>query len=325
MFRTCLSFDMRSASFGTPHVELFQAALEMIEFADRSGIENVIISEHHASEDGYIPVPALLAAAAGARTSRIAITLGAIVLPLHDPVMVAEQIAVTDLICRGRLHSVLVAGYAHHEFAAFRKSMHDRGKAMDHGVNLIRRALSGERFQDGDREVFVRPLPPSGPHQLYVGGGVPAAARRAARSNTGFWPLQRELVPLYEEECRRLGRAPGPVMTTAVGVHIAEDTEAAWQEVGPYVLHQARAYASISADSSESHSPMHGLETLDDVRRAGILQVLTPDEAARLANGGTTIAVVPLLAGLPPEIGWRSLRLFVEKALPQIQTSPSAA
>jgi alkanesulfonate monooxygenase SsuD/methylene tetrahydromethanopterin reductase-like flavin-dependent oxidoreductase (luciferase family) len=318
VFRTNLSFDMRSAPFGTPQPELYRAAIAMIEYADAKGVENVIFSEHHASEDGYIPTPALLATAVATRTRQIAITLGAIVLPLHDPVKVAETIAVADLICGGRLHAVLVAGYARHEFAAFRRPFHERGKLMDHGLEILTRALSGERFMDGDREVLVRPLPMTVPPRLYVGGGVPAAAKRAARFNAGFWPMLDELIPLYEAECRALGRAPGPIMRTAVGVHCAEDVEAGWQEIGPYVQHQVRAYAAISAAESESHSPFDGLDSEEAIRNSGIIQVLTPDQCVELAKV-RPVALVPLTAGLPPEIGWRSLALFVDKALPRIR------
>jgi alkanesulfonate monooxygenase SsuD/methylene tetrahydromethanopterin reductase-like flavin-dependent oxidoreductase (luciferase family) len=318
MYRTALSFDMRSAPFGTPHEVLYATALDMIEYADAKGIGHVIASEHHASDDGYIPVPALLAAAAGARTRRIDITLGAIVLPLHDPVKVAEQIAVTDLICGGRLNAVLVAGYARHEFAAFGRPFHRRGRLLDEGLAVLTRALAGERFRDGEREVFVRPLPLSRPPRLFVGGGVPAAAHRAARFGAGFWPMLPELVPVYEQACRALGREPGPVISTAVGVHVAEDVEQGWADVGPYVLHQMRAYAAISAEAGDSHSPMHGLDTMEAVRAAGVVQVLTPGQCAELART-TSLALVPLTAGLPPETGWRSLELFAERALPLIR------
>jgi alkanesulfonate monooxygenase SsuD/methylene tetrahydromethanopterin reductase-like flavin-dependent oxidoreductase (luciferase family) len=317
MFRTNLSFDMRSMAGGTPQPELYAAALDMIAFADEGGIENVIVSEHHASEDGYIPVPALLAAAAGARTSRIAITLGAIVLPLHDPVKVAEQIAVTDLICGGRLHAVFVAGYSAQDFAAFRRSLADRSRLMDEGLAIIVRALAGERFREGDREVFVRPLAGEGRPLLYVGGGVPAAARRAARHGVGFWPMRDELIADYEAACAAAGRAPGPVMRTAIGVHVAHDIEQGWREIGPHALHLARSYAEISGDYAQSNSPLHGLDSLDAVRRSGVVQVLTPDQCVELARE-RPLALTPLIAGLAPEIGWRSLRLFVDEALPRI-------
>ncbi len=317
MFKTALSFDMRSAPFGRPQPELYRAALDMIEYADSKGIENVIISEHHCSEDGYIPVPALLAAAAGARTKHIAITLGAIVLPLHDPVKVAEQIAVTDLICGGRLHPVFVAGYARHEFEAFGKSFAARGELLDNGLSVLIRAINGDRFTDGDRVVFVRPLSEGLASRLFIGGGIRTSALRAARFDTGFWPMKNDLIPVYQEACQQLGRMPGAIMTTAVGVHVSEDVEGGWEEIGPYALHLMRAYAAISADVSSSNSPMHGLDTLEAVRASGVVQVLTPLQCVEVAKDHA-LALVPLIAGLPPEIGWKSLELFAEQALPLI-------
>ncbi len=71
LFRTALMFDLRSADFGTPHEEIYPAALEMIEYADRNGFDNIIFAEHHASPDGYCPVPTLLAAAERVRGPRI--------------------------------------------------------------------------------------------------------------------------------------------------------------------------------------------------------------------------------------------------------------
>jgi alkanesulfonate monooxygenase SsuD/methylene tetrahydromethanopterin reductase-like flavin-dependent oxidoreductase (luciferase family) len=310
LFRTALMFDLRSADFGTPHTELYGAALDMIEFADARGIDNVMFAEHHASPDGYCPVPSLAAAAAGARTRSMMITICALILPLHDPVKIAETIAVTDLICGGRLHTVLGAGYAEHEFAAFRRSLRDRGQAMDNGLELITRALAGERFADGDRTVFVRPVPARFPH-IYVGGGVPAAAVRAARFNLGFNPLRPELNALYQDECRKLGREPGPIFGRSVGVHCTDDVERGWKEIGDYVVFMADAYAAIGA-------PLYRSSTLEEVRASGMVRVLTPDECVELART-RHVALMPLISGLPPHIGWRSLELFVDKAVPRIR------
>lgn len=318
MFRTTLNFDMRSGPSGAPQEELYPAALEMIAYADQHGVERVNIAEHHGSEDGYIPVPALLAAAAGGRTERIAISLGAMVLPLHDPVDIAEKIAVTDLICGGRLHPVLVAGYAHHEFKLFGKALSDRGRLMDEGLEVITRALAGERFQYGEREIFVRPLPFRKPLRLYVGGGVPAAARRAARFDAGFWPMKNDLVPIYEAECRKLGREPGPIIPGSVGVFVAEDVEKTWAEVGPYIVYHMKAYAAISADAKESNSPMHGLNSVEAIRKAGVFQIVTPEQCVALAEK-RSVSLMPLIGGLAPEIGWKSLELFAQAVVPAVQ------
>jgi len=314
----CINFDMRAPDFGAPSSVLYKAALEMIEYADANGIDQVIFPEHHGSEDGYNPVPALMAAAAAARTKQIALVLGAIILPLHDPIHVAETIAVTDLISGGRVHAVLAAGYVEQEFKMFGKSLHDRARLMDHGLKIITRALAGERFRDGDREIFVRPLSDGIFSRLYVGGGVAASATRAAKFGLGFWGLNDDVIPFYEQECRRLGKKVGPTMRTAVGIHIAEDPDAAWEEIGPHVLHLVRSYASWGSDAKASSSPFHGLDTVEKIRAAGLVRVATPDEAVELAKT-RTISLTPLISGLPPEKGWQSLELFVEKALPRIK------
>lgn len=314
----CLSFDMRAPDFGAPAPALYNAALEMIEYADQKGIDHVIFPEHHCSEDGYNPVPSLMGAAAAARSKNIGIVLGAIVLPLHDPVEVAETIAVTDLISGGRVHAVLAAGYVEQEFRLFGKSMHDRARLMDRGLEIITRALAGERFMDGDREIFVRPLTQRQPPRLYVGGGVAASAKRAARFGLGFWGLNDDVIPLYEEECRKLGRESGPTMRTAVGIHVAEDPDEAWEDIGEHVLHLVRSYASWGSDAASSSSPFHGLDSVEKIRAAGLVRAVTPDEAVELAQT-KTISLTPLISGLDPEKGWKSLELFVDKALPRIK------
>lgn len=325
MFRTALSFDMRAPAFGAPVTELYAAALDMCAYGDEIGIDAVIFPEHHGSEDGYNPVPALMAAAAAARTRRMAIILGAIVLPLHDPVEVAETIAVTDILCGGRLYTALAAGYVKAEFSLFGKSLGDRARLMDEGLAVVTRALAGERFEYGKREIFVRPLPLSRPPKIMVGGGVAPAARRAAKYGLGLWVLQPAMVPesqkliaLYQAECRRLGREPGPVMSTHPAVHVARDPQAAWEQIGAHVLHLVRSYASWAGDVDTVTSPFYGLDTVEAIRAAGIINVLTPEQAVAFARQ-TPISLVPLISGLAPQIGWDMLELFAAEVLPQIK------
>lgn len=325
MFRTVLSFDMRAPDFGAPSAELYDAALEMCAYGDEIGIEGVIFPEHHCSEDGYNPVPALMATAVAARTKRMELILGAIVLPLHDPVEVAETIAVTDIICGGRLTTTLAAGYVAAEFNMFGKSLKDRARLMDEGLEVITRALSGERFDYKGREVFVRPLPRSRPPKILVGGGVPAAARRAAKYGVGLWVLQPAMMPdsqkiigIYEEECRKLGRAPGMVMSTTPAVHVTRDPEAAWEVVGPHMLHLVKSYASWASDVDTTTSPFYGIETVEQIRGAGFLNILTPEQTVEFARN-SPISLTPLISGLSPKIGWEMLELFAAEVMPKIK------
>jgi len=325
MFRTVLSFDMRAPSFGAPTEELYDAALDMCAFGDEIGIDGVIFPEHHCSEDGYNPVPALMAAAAAARTKRMELILGAIVLPLHDPVEVAETIAVTDLIAGGRLTTTLAAGYVEAEFAMFGKDLRDRARLMDEGLDVIVRALAGERFDYQGREVFVRPLPRSRPPKILVGGGVKPAARRAARHGLGLWILQPEFMPgsqellaYYKAECAKHGKAPGPIMSTTPAVHVTRDVEATWEVVGPHIMHLVNSYASWASDVDTTTSPFYGLDTIEKVRAAGILNVMTPEQTVAFAQQ-SPISLTPLISGLSPKIGWEMLELFAAEVMPKLK------
>src|ERR1700722_5576123 len=103
MPRCQIGFDMRAPDFGTPAPILYAAALEMAAWADTKGVDYVCVMEHHGSPGGYIPAPFVMGAALAARTKRMTLQLGAVLLPLHDPVELAEQMAVLDLISGGRL------------------------------------------------------------------------------------------------------------------------------------------------------------------------------------------------------------------------------
>ena len=326
-FRSVLSFDMRAPDFGAPRSELYDAALDMCAFGDELGIDAVIFPEHHASEDGYNPVPALMAAAVAARTKRMEMIIGAIVLPLHDPIEVAETIAVTDIICRGRLTTTLAAGYVKAEFNMFGKSLSDRAQLMDEGLDVITRALAGERFMYGDREIFVRPLPRSRPPKILVGGGVAAAARRAAKFGLGLWTLQHPMMPdcqkliaVYEEECRKRGREPGPIMWSNPAVHVTRDPDATWEEIGPHILHLVKSYASWASDVDTTTSPFYGMDTVESIRAAGMINVLTPEQTIELASK-TPISMTPLISGLSPKIGWDMLELFAAEVWPKIRNA----
>jgi alkanesulfonate monooxygenase SsuD/methylene tetrahydromethanopterin reductase-like flavin-dependent oxidoreductase (luciferase family) len=314
-----ITFDMRAPSFGAPAPEVYATALEMVTYADAKGLDVVDLQEHHGVEDGYLPTPFLMGAAVAARTKRIGVQLGAVILPLHDPVEIAEQIGVADLISAGRTRVILAAGYVEKEFAAFGVSMHDRARLMDDGLEIITRALSGERFTHNGRPVFVRPLPTTGVSNIYVGGGVPASARRAARFGLGIYPMNDAMIPIYEQECRKLGREPGPVQQMSMAVHVFEDPEKGWAEIGPNLLHYFKSYAEFSSSAESSSSPMHGMDTIEAIRAGGLVHVVTPDQAVELAKI-RPIALLPLQGGIRPEIGWRTLELFVDKVLPRIKS-----
>ncbi len=327
--RVGVLFDMRAPTCGTPAPALYAAALEMAAYADEMGVSRVNLMEHHASEDGYLPQPFVMGGGVAARTKRCRITLGAVILPLHDPVKLAEQIGVLDLMSGGRLEVIFGAGYVASEFAAFGVSLSDRGRLLDQGIEIILRALQGERFEANGRPVFVRPLPVQKPEEiLLAGGGVEASAKRAARFGLGFAPLHNRLFDLYDAECRRHGREPGRKYgpSGAGNIHLSKDPEATWARVMPHLKHVVGEYAKWAEAEPNSNSPFKGLLANDEaLRRSGIFNVWTPDDlvekAPALVGEYGSLSFMPLLGGLAPEVGWESLELL-RSVMPRLRAAP---
>jgi alkanesulfonate monooxygenase SsuD/methylene tetrahydromethanopterin reductase-like flavin-dependent oxidoreductase (luciferase family) len=318
--QTTVSFDMRSPAFAAPTRELYAAALEMAAYADQIGVDRIGLMEHHGSDDGYLPQPFVLAGGIAAVTKKVTIMLGAVILPLHDPVKIAEQMAILDLMCNGRLNVIFGAGYVRSEFEMFGASLRDRGRLLDEGIDTILRALRGDRFEVNGRPVYVRPLPVQRPQDIvFVGGGVAASAKRAARFGVGFGPMRADLIPIYEEECRKLGREPGkytrPSHRLPGIIMLSDDPERTWSLLEPHALHVVSEYAKWAAQEENTNSPFKGLTTLDALRKSGMFAVWTPDElianADKVEDRGT-LGFQPLVGGFPPKEGWKSLELLKE-------------
>ncbi|MBV8463397.1 MAG: LLM class flavin-dependent oxidoreductase [Acidimicrobiales bacterium] len=323
-----LRYDLRAPAWlGSEPARLYGAALEQCEWADRiPEFTTAALSEHHGVDDGYCPSPVVLAGAVAARTSRIGILIAALILPLHDPVRMAEDLAVLDLIARGRAAVVVAAGYRPSEFAMFERPMRDRGRWLEEAIALLRSAWRGEPVARGDGTVRVTPLPftPGGP-PLLVGGSSPAAARRAARVGDAFIPSSPDpaLASAYREERERLGLGEGYVARAdgPSSVFVAEDPEAVWARIAPHALHETNSYAAWEVD----HPGVPFYEAAadaDELRARGRYLVVTPDECVRLYRESPDdrgLAFQPLLGGLDPEVGWSSLQLFADQVLPVLR------
>ena len=318
---------MRAPEWGTPTTDLYRTAIEMAAFADDIGVDLIGLMEHHGSEDGYLPQPFTLTAGMAAVTKNVRFILQAVILPLHDPVMVAEQIAVTDLISNGRLSVVLGAGYVPFEFAMFGKSLKDRATLMDSGIDTILRALRGEKFEVDGRPVYVRPLPVQKPEDiLLVGGGVAASAKRAVRFGVGFSPMTPDVLDVYLEECRRLGREPRYYWPNLVpmSIHLCEDPEQGWAAIERHAVHVIAEYAKWAEQEGDaSNSPFAGLTDPAVLRQVGLFAAWTPDQLlAKVPEMAerSTIGFQPLLGGLSPDEGWKSLELL-KQTMPKLKTA----
>lgn len=320
--RWILRLDLRSPGFAGEQPSLYRTGLEMAAAADALGFDHCMLSEHHGADDGYLPSPLVYGGAVAARTERIRLRISAIVLPMHDPLRLAEDVAVLDRIAQGRLELVLVAGFLPSEFEMFGRPLAQRARLLEEGVGVLRTAWRGEPFNHLGRRVRVTPRPwREGGPPLLLGGASPRAARRAAEIGDGFVPGVAGLYDTYAAACRELGKsaAPEPVFGP-MALFVSADPERTWQRIAPHALHESNCYARWY-EEGKVVGPYTRFDSADALRATGLYQVLTPagciDLARRMGSAGQ-LFIHPLLAGLDPEVGWETLRLLETEVLPAL-------
>jgi len=237
-------------AFGVTPARVYGEALEQIQHAEALGISHAWLTEHHFMDDGYCPSPMIAAATIAGRTERMRIGQGIVLLPLYGhPLKLAEDAAVLDVLSNGRLELGVGMGYREAEFSGFGLELSSRRRRMDEGIEIIRRAWTGEQFSYDGRyyqvnDAVLSPLPVQRPGPpLWLGAGTPKARAKVAQMGL---PLLISLVTTFEET-----RAEFADYTEALAVaghdpaefrralireyYVAEDAERAWNEVKPYL------------------------------------------------------------------------------------------
>lgn len=309
-----LRFGMRLAD-PDGGVDQYHAAVEMAAWGEANGVTALVLSEHHGCDDGYLPSPLVLASAMAARTTSTPITVAALLLPLYDPVKLAEDMAVLDLVSGGRVSYVIGLGYRDEEYEMFGVARRTRGARVEAALDVLRRAWTGEDFEHDGHRVKVAPLPhtPGGPPLMY-GGGSEAAARRAGRHGLFFYASsdRPDLRTAYEAGARDADREPVgcmfPSSADANTVVVAEDPDRAWAEVGPYFLRDARPYQAWNAaraDAGGAPVSLSAATTVAELRAEhGAYRIVTPTEATDMVRAGRMLQLQPLCGGLPPDLAW---------------------
>ncbi|MFJ8300383.1 LLM class flavin-dependent oxidoreductase [Streptomyces sp. NPDC094447] len=298
----------------------YRASVEMAAYADARGVDTVQTEEHHGVANNWLPSPFAFAGAVFGATRRIAVTVSAIIGPLHDPLRLAEDIAVLDLLSGGRLVTVAGIGYRPEEYEERGVDWGRRGKLQDLLLETLLTAWTGEPFTYGGRTVRVTPRPFTQPHPLLlVGGSSRAAARRAARLGLPFFPSAHlpELEAYYRERCAEYGTEGWTMMPAEVTplLHLSEDPDRTWAVHGEHFLHEARTYASWQSKDIRS-AVRSTATTVAELRAEGVYRVVTPEEC--LALDPESLVLHPLCGGMPLEEGWRSVRLFCDAVVPRL-------
>lgn len=223
------------------------------QLAEASGFDSCFFGEHHQDRDGFLPSPLIVATAVAARTQRLRVGTSVILLPLHHPVRVAEDVITLDLVSKGRVIPGVGIGYQPSDFRAFGVPMEHRTALFEESVEIMRRCWTGEPFSFRGKHytlenVQIRPRPHQRPAPpLWIGASVPSAVRRAGRLADAFVATPSTnlmntmaLVDTYTEAARQAGRQPEFVLMRDAWV--AKTRAEADAVYGPEVMAAYRYY-----------------------------------------------------------------------------------
>jgi probable F420-dependent oxidoreductase len=218
-------------------------AVALAQAAEAAGFESLWTVEHTIVPAGYasaypydpsgkmpggrddfpLPDPLIWMAFVAAATTRIKLATGILILPQHNPILAAKQIASLDHLSRGRVLLGVGVGWLREEFAALGVPFSTRGARTDEYIAAMRELWLADkpsftgRFV-AFREAYCRPQPINKSVPIIIGGHSEAAARRAGRLGDGFFPASRDpaaLIALARKATEEAGRDPDQLEVTA--------------------------------------------------------------------------------------------------------------
>lgn len=313
--------------------DLYRESLAQAEAAEQLGFDSIWLTEHHFTDDGYLPSLMPAAAAIAARTTRVSIGTYVLLAPFYHPLKLAEDAAFVDVVSGGRLRLGIGLGYRAEEFEGFGVPRAQRlGRTLE-TIEILKLAWSGERFSfDGRyfkfRGVRVLPRPVAEPHpELLWGAGAPKAIRRAADLDLSFACVGgRREIGIYLEALKAAGKDPARYsIANSRVVYVADSEQQAWRDTRDALMYQAQLYGlwlSAAAGTTDQSKVLIRPDP-DRLRRTSVLgtgsEVAAKLEEIFASTPMTELVVVMQLPGLDPAKARRSLDRFGAEVLPRLK------
>jgi alkanesulfonate monooxygenase SsuD/methylene tetrahydromethanopterin reductase-like flavin-dependent oxidoreductase (luciferase family) len=319
----------------------FAETLEQARLIRSLGFDSIWGGEHHATPGfHYFPLLPMLQRLA-AEVPGLEIGTNLVLLPLHNPVEIAEVGAFLDVITGGRFLLGVGLGYRPEEFAIFGVPMTERVSRLSEGVEIIRRLWTEDKVTHRGRHwtvenVTIRPRPLRAPRPpILVGSQVPAGIARAARLADGWLVVPLPRVDEFAAQARAFARAraaeglpPSPHVCRLLEVACAPDEETAIRRAAPYLLEKYAAYFSwglegISLDPGAP--PAEQLRRLAANRFAlGSPAQVTEALLAQHAAGATHLTMRVSWPGMPQADILAGIELLGRQVLPEVRRRTAA-
>ena len=329
--------------------------LALGDLAEPLGFDSLFGLEHHFTGYSMSPHPLQLLSYYAAKTNKITLGTCVIVLPWHDPIRVAEQIAYLDLLCGGRCLFGFGRGAASVEYAGFRIPMEEARPRFAEAAQLVTKALKEEVFEwEGEfyqiPKMSIRPRPISNPERRFYASSVsPESAEIMAKMGFGMmvimqnaWEKAAADIYSFRDIAQSVGHnPPPPIILTNVAV--AESREEAkdlameylgakWDSIDNHYnfsdghLANVKGYESYGK-MAKTYAKLQDAEARQKMTEfyVGIQIVGTPDDcieqvrALRALTGTDHIVCDFSYGGMPHEKGELNMRLFADRVMPVLQ------
>ena len=321
-------YDFRNPpQWRRPWVDQYAEVLDVIAWTEQAGFDGAWVPEHHLADDGYMPSPLVALTAIAARTKRMKLGSGIALAPLYNPVRFAQDCAVLDIIAGGRCEMGLAIGYRRRETAAYGVDFTKRGKLFDEWLEIVTRLWAGETVDFAGQQfqitgAKVMPPAPRGRIPLFIGGFADKAVERVVKYGDGYLGSD-DVCIAYVDRLKELGREAdaAKVRITGLMTVVAEDPEAALEELAPYFHHVNNSYGEWFVEDRamgmDSFTPMD----LDAFKKSGTVQVMTPDAAIAMFRDlrekmPLDHYMMMMPPGLPAERFVHYAQVFADKVIP---------
>ena len=344
---------------GRSDAEVFAEHMALGDLAEPLGFDSLWALEHHFTGYAMSPSPTQLLSYYAGRTKRVTLGTCVIVLPWHDPVRVAEQIALLDVMSGGRCIFGFGRGAASVEYAGFRIPMEEARPRFVEAAQIVVKALTNDVFSwEGEHfqipPTSIRPRPISHPERRFYASSVsPESAEIMAKLGFGVlvvmqneWPIAAADIDRYRELARSVGHAPRPPIILT-NVACAESREEAQERAVTYLSrkwdsidkhyhfsdgHLASVkgyefYGKMTKTYSKMKDPSFREKATDFYVKIQV--VGTPDECLqqlaelRRLTGLDHLVTEFGFGGMPHEQAELSMRLFADRVVPVLQRDPA--
>lgn len=317
-----------------PVAERLDECAEQVRVAREVGFDGVFVGERYLGEPFRFVQGMLLLARLCPEARGMDVGFSALLLPLHNPVKLAEDLATLDALSHGRVIAGVALGYREVEFAAFGVAPDQRLRRMLDNLEVVRALLRGERvsFERPDcrlHDAVLLNRPLQQPHPpFWIGGNTVTAGRRAATRGEGLVLSGRstlatiaEIIAVYKARCAELGRAPGTIAMNRE-VYVAADRAAAWREARPHLEGKYRTVVAWGQDRILPAADKMDVPFEQLVR--GRFVVGDPDDCVaefrRYADAGVTYPIVRFQwPGLPHGRVLDAITLFGREVIPRLR------